>query len=126
MMEAFWPIFWSVIGAAVTGLLSLLTTYVIGLLNQKIKDKKVARWTSELFQIVMNAVQTVFQEFVDVLKKSGKFDKQAQEEAKKRAYDIIVSQLTPELIKFIEENYGDMQSYLMNKIEAMIYQLKNR
>lgn len=124
-MNAFWSVFWSIIGAIGTGLASWLTAYIVGLLNQKIKDKKVARWSSELFQIIMNAVQTIFQEFVDALKKEGKFDKEAQKEAKERAYKIITSQLTPELKKYIEENFGDMRDYLMNQIEAMIYQLKN-
>ena len=124
-MEVFWPIFWSIIGTVGTGLATWLTTFVVGLLNQKIKDKKLARWSSELFQIIMNAVQTVFQEFVDTMKKNGKFDEAAQKEAKERAYNIIITQLTPELGKYIEENFGDMKEYIMNCIEATIYQLKN-
>ena len=122
--SAFWPIFWSAIGIIVTGLATWLTTVGVNFLNQKIKDKKLARWSSEVFQIVMNAVQTVFQSFVETLKTNGTFDEAAQEEAKKKAYEIIVSQLTPELKKYIEDNFGDMQAYLMNQIEAMIYQLK--
>jgi len=122
--SAFWPIFWSAIGIIVTGLATWLTTVGVNFLNQKIKDKKLARWSSEVFQIVMNAVQTVFQSFVETLKTNGTFDEAAQEEAKKKAYEIIVSQLTPELKKYIEDNFGDMTAYLMNQIEAMIYQLK--
>ena len=123
-MENFWPIFWSIIGVIGTGLASWLTTYIVGLLNQKIKDKKVARWASELFKIIMSAVQAVFQEFVDTMKKEGKWNEDAAKEAKERAYKIIVSQLTPELKKYIEDNFGDMKDYLMNQIEAMIYNLK--
>ena len=124
MLEQFWPIFWSIIGTIGAGLATWLTTYIVGLLNQKIKDKKLARWSSELFQIIMSAVQTVFQEFVDTMKKAGKFDEAAQKEAKERALNIIMSQLTPELTKYIQDNFGDMKDYLMNQIEAMIYQLK--
>ena len=123
-MEQFWPIFWSIIGTIGTGLATWLTAYLVGLLNQKIKDKKLARWSSELLQIIMSAVQTVFQEFVDAMKKAGKFDEEAAKEAKERAYKIIVSQLTPELKKYIEDNFGEMKEYLMNQIEAMIYNLK--
>lgn len=124
MLEQFWPIFWSIIGTIGAGLATWLTTFIVGLLNQKIKDKKLARWSSELFQIIMSAVQTVFQEFVDTMKKAGKFDEAAQKEAKERALNIIMSQLTPELTKYIQDNFGDMKDYLMNQIEAMIYQLK--
>ena len=124
MLEQFWPIFWSIIGTIGAGLATWLTTYIVGLLNQKIKDKKLARWSSELLQIIMSAVQTVFQEFVDTMKKAGKFDEAAQKEAKERALNIIMSQLTPELTKYIQDNFGEMKDYLMNQIEAMIYQLK--
>ena len=72
----------------------------------------------------MNAVQTVFQEFVEVMKKAGTWDEETAKEAKERAMKIIMSQMTPELKKFIEDNFGDMKEYLMNQIEAMIYQLK--
>ena len=119
-LSAFWPIFWSVIGIVLTGLASWLTTVGVNFLNQKIKDKKIARWSSELFQIIMSAVQTVFQEFVDTMKKQGKFDAEAAKEAKERAYKIIISQLTPELQSYITDNFGDMKDYLMNQIEAMI------
>lgn len=122
--SAFWPVFWGIIGTIGTGLATWLTTFIVGWFNQKIKDKKLARWSSEVFQIIMSAVQTVFQSFVDVLKKESKFGPEQQEEARQRAYSIIVSQLTPELKKYIEENFGDMKDYIMNQIEAMIYNLK--
>lgn len=108
----------------VLGLMTWLTTYIVNLLNQKIKDKKLARWSSELFKIVMNAVQTVFQTFVDTLKKEGNFGVEQQKEAKEKAYAIITSQLTQELKNYITDNFGDMREYLMNQIEAMIYNLK--
>lgn len=120
----FWGIFWSVIGTIAAGLATWLTTFVVGLLNQKIKDKKLARWSSEVFQIVMNAVQAVFQSFVDTMKKSGQWNEEAAKEAKERAFNIIMTQLTPELKAYITDNFGDMKEYLMNQIEAMIYNLK--
>jgi len=123
-LTAFWPIFWSAIGIILTGLATWLTTAGVSFLNQKIKDKKLARWASELWQIIMSAVQTVFQEFVETMKKNGTFNEAAQKEAKDRAYKIIMSQLTPELKSYITDNFGDMKEYLMNQIEAMIYNLK--
>lgn len=123
-MEQFYVILWGAVGTIVTGLATWLTAFLVGLINEKIKNKKLARWSSAVLQIVMNAVQAVFQEFVDVMKKAGKFDEAAAKEAKERAYNIIVNQLTPELQKYITDNFGDMKEYIMNQIEAMIYQLK--
>ena len=124
-MDQFYTILWSAIGIIATGLATWLTTVGVNWLNTKIKDKKVAKWTSDIYQIVMTSVQSVFQSFVDTLKKTNKFDADAQAEAKERAYKIIVSELTPELKKYIEDNFGDMKEYIMNQIEAMIYTLKN-
>ena len=125
MPQEFYTILWSVVGLIVTGLATWLTSFVVGWLNQKIKDKKIARWSTTLFEIIMRAVQTVFQEFVETLKNNGKFTPEAQKEAKDRAYKVIVSQLTPEITQYITDNFGDMKDYLFNQIEAMIYQLKN-
>ena len=124
-LNQFQAILWSIIGTIGTGLATWLTALLVDFLNQKIKDKKIARWSTDLFQIVMSAGQTVFQEFVDTMKKNGKFDEAAQKEAKERAYNIIINQLTPELQNYIKENFGDMKDYIMNQIEAMVYQLKN-
>ena len=124
-LNQFYSILWSIIGIIGTGLATWLTALLVDFLNQKIKDKKIARWSTDLFQIVMSAVQTVFQEFVDTMKNNGKFDEAAQKEAKERAYNIIINQLTPELQNYIKENFGDMKDYIMNQIEAMVYQLKN-
>ena len=117
-------ILWGALGTIVTAFIGWLTTTGVIWLNNKIKDAKIARWTSAIYQIVMSAVQTVFQEFVDVMKKAGTWNEETAKEAKERAMKIIMGQLTPELKKFIEDNFGDMKEYLMNLIESVIYQLK--
>ena len=124
MWEGFWPMLWGIVGAIGLGLATWLTATITSFINRKIKDKDLARWSSELFQIIMSAVQTVFQEFVDTMKKNGTWNSEAAKEAKEKAYNIIVSQLSSELRNYITENFGDMKAYLMNQIEAMIYNLK--
>ena len=93
-------------------------------MNSKIKDQKLAQHLTRITQIVTDAVMNVFQSFVETLKANGRFDEKAQEEAKDRALDIIQNQLTPELVDYIKENYGDVQEWLSNKIESVIYTLK--
>ena len=124
MPQEFYAILWSVIGAAVTALSSWGIATFIAWMNGKIKDQKLARWSSAIAQIIFSAVQTVFQEFVEVMKKEGKFTPEAQKEAKEKAYNIIVGQLTEELRKYITDNFGDMKEWIMNQIESAIYQLK--
>lgn len=118
-------ILWGALATIVTGFIGWLTTTGVLWLNQKIKDRQVAKWASSLYEIIMGAVQAVFQEFVDTMKKQGKWNEEAAKEAKERAMKIIMGQLTPELKKYIEDNFGDMKEWLMTQIETMIYQLKN-
>lgn len=123
-MEQFWPIFWSAVGVALTGLLSWLSLTITNFFNNKIKDNKMAQHANMITKIVMDAVQSISQTFVGVLKSEGKFDEKAQKEAKERAMTIIRGQLTVELKEYITNNFGDVESYIANKVEAVIYQLK--
>lgn len=123
-MNELWKIILSAVGILVTGLMTWLVAVVTNWFNSKIKDKKVAKFMSDITEIVFNGVSCVFQTFVDSLKKANKFDKQAQEEAKQKAFAIIMTQLTPELQEYIQDNFGDVQTYIMNRIESTIYSLK--
>ena len=108
----------------VTGLLGWGVSVLTSWLNTKIKDKKLASYLTRITQITTDAVECVFQSFVETLKNNDKFDQNAQKEAKDKALEIINSQLTDELKDFIADNYGDIQKWLLNKIESVIYQLK--
>ena len=123
-MTYFWEILWGVVGTVVTGLATWLTTRLVAWLNTKIKDQKAAKMATDLATIIMSAVQAVSQAFVDTLKKNGKFDEAAQKEAKEKAYNIIMGQLTEELKEYVLANFGDIKEYVMNQIEAMLFVLK--
>lgn len=121
-----WNIIWSVVGIVATGLISWATTALVSWLNTKIKNEKASKWASDLTTIVSNAVLSVTQTFVDVMKANGEFDEKAAKEAKEKALAIITGQLTPELKNYITSNFGDMTEYLGNLIEATIQSLKIR
>lgn len=123
-MEQFWNIFWSAVGILLTGLVSWLTTVVVSWLNSKIKDKKLARFASDLWIIMTNSVNTIQQTYVDTMKKQGKFTEENQKEAFNRALTIVKTQLTPELNSYIQEHFGDVEEYLRAQIESIIYQNK--
>lgn len=123
-MEQLWTILWSALGIIVTGLISWATTALVTWLNTKIKDKKMAQHATAVFEIVMNSVKTIAQTYVDTMKKEGKFTKENQEKAFQMALDLIKGQLTPELIKYIQDNFGDLELYLKTQIESVIFNLK--
>lgn len=115
----------SALGIVVTGLVSWGVVVLTNWLNTKIKDKNLAMFLTKVTTIVTDAVKTVYQEFVEALKKDGKFDAEAQAKAKDKALAIIKQQLTDELKSYIETNFGDVEKWLGEKIEAVLYTLKN-
>ena len=123
-MEQFWTIFWSVIGVITMGLATWITTYITSLLSSKIKDKDLRRFALALNDIVTRAVITVNQTYVDVMKGKNAFDKDAQAEAFKQCKAIVDSQLTKELKTYIEDNFGDITTYITSLIESTIVGLK--
>ena len=124
LMQKMQDVILIIVGTVGTGLATWLTTVIITWLNSKIKNNKLARWSTAVTKIIMEAVQSVFQTYVEALKKEGKFTEAEQRIANEKALFIIKSQLTDELIKYIKENFGDMEVFLKEQIEAMIYQLK--
>lgn len=105
-------------------LISFLGIKLSQWLNTKIKDEKARSLLNQANEIVINAVKSVFQTYVESLKNSGSFDKNAQLEALNKAKAIVTSELTVELREFIVSNYGDLENWITNQIEASIYKLK--
>lgn len=124
-MEQFWTIFWSAIGVILMGLATWVSTFVTSWLSTKIKDKKLQELATKLNDIVLRAVMTVTQTYVESMKKKNAFDEKAQQEALDKCLAIIKTQLTQELRDYVEENYGDLQSYLITLIESTILGLKH-
>ena len=106
-------------------LISFLGIKLSQWLSTKIKDEKAQALFTKAIGIVTNAVQVTFQTYVESLKNSGSFGKEEQAIAFDKAKAIISSELTEELKAFITQNYGDLQKWIANQVEATIYKLKN-
>lgn len=117
------------ISAAVTTvllpLLTLAGTKLIQWISTKTKNEKAAALLSTAVNIVLNAVRSVFQTYVESLKESGSFDKEAQIEALNKAKDIALAELSEEVKEYITANFGDLEAWLVNQIESSINLLKN-
>ena len=111
--------------AIVLPLISFLGVKLTQWLNTKIRDEKAKALLEKANRIVLDAVRSVFQTYVESLKASGSFDSQAQSIALGKAKAIIESELTEDLKAFIAESYGDVASWIGNAIEVSIYKLKN-
>lgn len=119
----------NVISAVVTTVLLPLITWagtkLIQYIGTKVKNEKAAALLSTATTIVLNAVRSVFQTYVESLKASGTFGPDAQVEALKRAKDIALSQLGDDVKEYITTNFGNLDGWLTNQIESSINLLKN-
>lgn len=119
-MEQIWPILWSVLGTVLTALVSWLTTLVIGWFNAKIKDQKLKTFMTKFTELVSSCVNSLTQTTVEELKKNGKFDSEAAKKIKEECVKLIKGQLSEEMKKFIQENFGDLEEYISTQIESFI------
>lgn len=114
-----------VVTAVILPLISYAGTRLITWLNAKIKDENAKQQLTVATDIVTNAVRSVFQTYVEALKKNGTFDKESQKVALIKAKDEALSQMSDEIKDYITKNYGDLQTWLTTQIEATINILKN-
>ncbi len=115
----------TVVTCIVLPLISFLGIKLTQWLNTKIKNDKGKALMEQAVDIVINAVRSVFQTYVESLKNSGNFNKESQTIAFNLAKSLILKQLTDDAKNYISQNYGDLEEWIRNEIEASIYKLKN-
>ena len=115
-----------VVTSIVLPLISIAGAKLIQFINSKIKNNKAADLLTTATTIVINAVRSVFQTYVEALKKEGSFNKDAQIIALNKAKDIALTQMTDEVKNYLVTTYGSLESWLDTNIEATINILKNK
>lgn len=119
-----------------TVILPVVAKYAVDLIKTKIKESNIiadATKNEDLSKIiegalsdVMDAVLYINQVYVDSLKSSGKFDKEAQQEAFNRAYKEALNMISDEAKKVIEQLYGSFDKWLKLKIESSVNMAKKQ
>lgn len=119
-----------------TVILPVVATYVVNIIKAKIKESNIIADTTQnenLSKIientlsdVMDAVLYINQIYVDALKSSGKFDKDAQKNAFNRAYVEAMNMISDESKKIIEQVYGSFDKWLKLKIETSVNMAKRQ
>ena len=115
-----------VVTSIVLPLISIAGAKLIQFINSKIKNNKAADLLTTATTIVINAVRSVFQTYVEALKKEGSFNKDAQIIALNKAKDIALTQMTDEVKDYLVPTYGSLDTWLDTNIEATINILKNK
>lgn len=110
-----------IIGILITG----LGTVVTYLINKYVKNDKLNTILKSLNETITNSVSEVYQTYVQSLKDGNMFDEAAQKEALSKALVIIKNNLPADVMKWVKENYTDIDAYFKSQIEAVIGLLKN-
>lgn len=84
------------------------------------ENETVRKYLEDAADAVGTAVIYTSQTYVDELKNSGKFTRENQEEALRKAVEQAEKLLTAEARAFLEEAYGDLNDYLISRIEAEV------
>ncbi len=115
-----------VVTAVILPLISYAGARLIAWLNAKIKDENAKQQLTVATDIVTNAVRSVFQTYVEALKKNGTFDKESQKAALIKAKNDALAQMTDETKEYITKNYGNLETWIITQIESTINILKNK
>lgn len=112
-------------------LLGVLVPFVIkwirtktATLAENANNETAKKYIAMLTNTVTNAVIAVKQTYVDALKGKNAFTAEAQQEAFTMAYTAVLNNLTDEAKVYLNEAYGDLESYIKVLIEAKVHENK--
>lgn len=116
----------SILSILITSLVTWLTQRLIVFLNNKIKDERTKKAMERVTLSISDSVKTVTQTYVDTLKKSGEFDTEKAKAALQKAMSLTINSLSDEIIDILKQESPHWQDIIESKIEATIYDLKER
>ena len=108
-------------------LLGVLTAYLVAFIRSKSKELAIKsenelaqKYITMLGETISACVIATNQTYVENLKKEQIFDAEAQKEAFQKTYDAVMAVLTEEAKIYLANAYGDLNTYITNKIEAEV------
>ena len=120
-------ILYTILRVCIIPLLGYATTRLIKFLQAKEKEVTAAvesdiadKYILMLSETIQECVTATTQTYVESLKKSGKFDAEAQKIAFNKTYEAIMAILSEDAKEYLTTMYGDLQVYITNRIEAEV------
>lgn len=111
--------------------LSALAAFVIAYLKKKtaelaasIENTALKKYIELASDAALQAVEYTTQTYVDTLKASGEFGKDAQLEALARAKETALALISKDAQEIITEAYGDFDVWISTKIEQLVQETK--
>ena len=118
---------YQILEVCVIPLLGVLTAYIIKFINiksneiqNKVDSEIGDKYIDMLADTISACVIATNQTYVEALKKQNAFTPEAQKEAFILTYNAVMSVLTDEAKVYLTAIYGDLTTYITNKIEAEV------
>lgn len=128
-MEFIQNLLMAIITAAVPVVTTFLCKWLVSLSEAnkvKINNEKAQATIGLVTDMIVAAVETTTSTYVKQLKAQELFDADAQKEAFNRTFEAVKKQLTEDSKKIIADTYGDVETYITNKIEQFVEELKKK
>lgn len=120
-----------ILQVCVIPLLGVLTAYIVQYLRAKSNELKnivdndlAKKYIDMVTDTITSCVIATNQTFTDSLKTQDKFDAEAQEKAFNMTFEAVMSILSADAKKYLEEMTGDLNTYLRQNIEAEVNRQK--
>lgn len=110
----------SIVGVVISGIGAFVMTWI----RSKIKNENVAKMFDDAYRIIHEGVTYVFQTYVEGLKGTDLWDDAAKETARQKAFEYIQKNLSPEVVKFLEQNGTVIEEWIQEQIEIAVQQQK--
>ena len=114
------------VGSALVGFLIFGIKKFTTWLSTKTSDAKLKAILNGASSVTEMVVEEVYQTYVESLKGNNAFDKAAQEKALGMAKEKVMTLLSTDVKDFLKTTYGDLETWVVSKIEATIYERKNQ
>ena len=121
------PLLYQILEVCVIPLLGILTAYFVKFINvksgeiqNKIDNDTADKYVAMLADTISACVIATNQTYVEALKKENAFTAEAQKEAFELTYNAIMAVLTDDAKSYLTAIYGDLTTYITNKIEAEV------
>ena len=121
------PLLYQILEVCIIPLLGILTAYVVKYINAKsaelqakVENDTADKYIAMLDDTICACVVATTQTYVEALKKENAFTKEAQLEAFNLTFNAVMAVLSNEAKEYLTTIYGDLTTYITNKIEAEV------
>ena len=118
---------YQILEVCIIPLLGILTAYVVKFVNaksaeiqNKVDNDTADKYIAMLADTINACVIATNQTYVEALKKDNAFTADAQKEAFKLTFDAVMAVFTDDAQDYLTNIYGDLTTYITNKIEAEV------